>query len=152
MFAEIRGAIHHYSADYFAWHARSFLKPVMEFWKVAMNSEMFSGILNPNGNPSLFTETTLSKIFERFELPVTFNKLTNKFFYDGSLDIEKFRMCIQGRSTFLFFNDFLPNFNRLIDAVDISKSVDPRQVKLAYYSGIDNNRHRQHGSLRCSIK
>ena len=61
-------------------------------------------------------------------------------------------MYIQGRSTFLFFNDLLSNLNRVIDAIDISKGIDPKQEKLPYYSGIDKNRHKQHGSLQWSIK
>ena len=70
MFADIKGSIHHYSADYFAWHARSFLKPVFEFWNVAMNCEMFTGVLNPEENLDLFTVDTVTRIFNRFELPV----------------------------------------------------------------------------------
>ena len=142
MFQNIIGAVHHYSADYLGIHARSFFKPVVEFQKVAFDSDMFSGILNPEGNPDLFTVDSVNRIFNRFELPVVFNKLTNKFFYDGSLKIGTAKLCLQGKSTFLFFNDFFENFYRLIDAVDISRGVDPKQEKLPYYQGIDKNRHR----------
>ena len=125
---------------------------VMELWQVAMNCEMFTGILNPDGNPDLFTVDSVTRIFNRFELPVVFNKLTNKFFYDGSLNIGTAKLYAQGRSTFLFFNDFLDALSRIIDAVDISRGVDPRQEKLPYYSGIDRNRHKQHGMLQWTIK
>ena len=69
-FADIKGSIHLYSADYLAIHARSFLKPIFELWDVAMNCEMFTGILNPEENMDLFTVDSVTRIFNRFELPV----------------------------------------------------------------------------------
>ena len=94
MFSAINGGVHLYSADYWGWHSRSFFKPIAEFWKVAMNADMFPGVLNPDGNLDLFTAETVNRIFNRFELPVIFNRLTNKFFYDGTLSIGTAKLYI----------------------------------------------------------
>jgi hypothetical protein len=66
-----------------AWHARSFFKPLVEIWGLSFKMDSITALLNTNYNPAFFQQTIERKIFRRFSMPITFNKLTNKWYYDG---------------------------------------------------------------------
>lgn len=69
LFAQLKGVVHSVSIDYWAWHARSFFKPILEFWDFNVRVESFTGILTPQHNPALFEADILQKIFMKFAIP-----------------------------------------------------------------------------------
>jgi len=152
LFEHLKGAVHSYQFEYWAWHSRSFYKPLFEFWNFSMQFDSLTGVPNSNFNKNLFSETVVKKIFNKFDLVEVYNKLPNKWYYDMVIQIQKFRQSIQGTQTILFFNDFWPNFNRLMDIEDISRSVDKLRKKLMYFTGIDKLRHKNHGQIKIFVK
>ena len=84
------------SLEYFACHARSIFKPVVELWNGEFKSEIVKADLNSALNPDLFQTDAVNCIFNRFPLPFVFNKLPNRFYYMGQLEIQRLNVSIQG--------------------------------------------------------
>jgi hypothetical protein len=99
----------------------------------------------------LFTCLLKNKIFERFELPVEFNKLQSKWYYDTVIDIKRLKTSIQGQQSLLFFNDIYQQLIAKFVWEDISRGRDPNKKYLKYLLGIDRSRARLHGQLKISI-
>ena len=151
IFDDFKGSIFQFSSDYMALHARSFMKPILEVWGWSLNLQWLIGILSPASNPELFSTKIEKKIFRKFPIPVTWNRLQSKHFYSADIKVQKFSLAIQGFQTKQFFNDFTPALSRLIRFVDISKNVDPKRTFLPYLQGIDQIRNQKHGRLKIDI-
>ena len=52
--------------------------------------------LNPEGNPHLFKTKISNKVFDKYEVLNSFNKLASKQYYDGEIDIKRVKLMIQG--------------------------------------------------------
>jgi hypothetical protein len=61
--------------------------------------------VNPIQNLGLFTMQIKEKIFQRFEMPVVFNRLLSKWYYDSVIDVRRLKCNIQGQQSMLWFND-----------------------------------------------
>lgn len=111
--------------------------------KVTMDS--LTGVPSPDFNLELFRRTISKKIFQKFGLNENYNTLTNKWFYDLNITMDKCKLGIQGQQTLHWLLDFFPHWNRLVSMLDISKSCDPEKEKLPYLIGLGKWRHKNHG-------
>lgn len=93
-FASFKPSIHHFKIDYMCIRGRNMQKPLFKLWKVNWQQTFIIGRVNPSGNKSLFTTTLKNKIFNRFELPLEFNRLLSKWYYDTVIDIKKLECTI----------------------------------------------------------
>ncbi|CDW78547.1 UNKNOWN [Stylonychia lemnae] len=147
LFKELDSGVHSYKCDYISWHIRNLVKPIVEVYQVEVNFLFINGLLNPDMNPSLFKAKTFSKIFKKYEIQHSYNKLVSKQFYDADIKINNVKANIQGQQTLLFFNDLGDIFKRFgVD--DMSSQRDKKCNKLNFYSGIDLIRNRMHGKTR----
>lgn len=113
--------------------------------------QTLTGVMSTVYNPALFTAKIETKIFNKFPLETTFNRMVNKVYYDGNLSLHKFKCAVQGQQTLLFVNDLNSFVERLVTFVDISQSLDPRKKFLPYYIGLDRVRNKNHGKFKFSI-
>lgn len=84
-------------------------------------------------------------------MPVEFNKLQSKWYYDTVIDIKRLKTSIQGQQSLLFFNDIYQQLIAKFVWEDISRGRDPNKKYLKYLLGIDRSRARLHGQLKISI-
>lgn len=89
LFKEFDTGLHSYKCDYAAWHIRNLMKPVVEAWDVEVKFLFINALLNPDMNPSLFKTKTYSKIFKKYEIQHSYNKLVSKQYYDAEIKINK---------------------------------------------------------------
>lgn len=78
LFKELDPGLHTYKCDYMSWHLRNLLKPFVEVWGVDFRFLFINAELNPNSNPSLFKSKTYSRIFKKYEIKRSYNKLVSK--------------------------------------------------------------------------
>jgi len=50
--------------------------------------------MNPKHSPTFFTELIEQKIFNKFSIPVIFNRMTNKLYYDGTMSLNQFSCAV----------------------------------------------------------
>jgi len=96
LFKEIDGAFHTYTADYIAWHVRNLQKPMVEVSGVDVRFLFINAALNPDQNPNMFKTKVWNRIFNKFEVYSSFNKLTSKQYYDAEVKLDKIKTAIQG--------------------------------------------------------
>ena len=99
LFEQIKGKEVLLKAGYCGFGGRSFHKPVLELFNLRNNLESIHGLMNSSVNPGLFQERIQKKIFDRFAVPILFNKITNKWFYDADVSIDKLVVNIQAFSS-----------------------------------------------------
>jgi len=80
--------------EYLAMHARSIFKPVLEIWNFDLKTELMNVLLNSSVNPQLFQTDAVHRIFNRFPLPIKYNKLPTRFYYMVQIDVQKINICI----------------------------------------------------------
>ena len=144
-FKSFSPGIHTIKIDYLYLMARNMQRPLFELWGLNWKQTFIAAQINPIQNMELFTCYLKNKIFQRFEMPVLFNRLLSKQYYDANIDIQKLRVNIQGQQSLLFFNDV---FQQLISPFiweDISRGRDPEKKYLKYLMNLDRSRARLHG-------
>ena len=80
-------------------------------------------------------------------MPIQFNKIHSKWFYESHLSFERVLVSIQGQQTLHLKNDILQHLLQLVSFNDISQSVDPTRTFLPYLNGMDKMRHKVHGQF-----
>jgi hypothetical protein len=95
-FQSFKPGVEHFKADYLHLMARNMQQPVVELWNLDWKQTFIVATVNPEQNMSLFTSWLQTKIFQRFEMPVLFNRLPVKWYYDAVIDIQKLKVSIQG--------------------------------------------------------
>jgi len=150
-FQSFKPGVHHFKADYLHLMARNMQQPIIELWNLDWKQTFIVATVNPVQNMGLFTSYLKNKIFQRFEMPVLFNRLLSKWYYDAVIDVQKLKLSIQGQQSLLFFNDIYQQLVSRFVWEDISRGRDPNKQCLKYLSGIDRSRARMHGQLKVSI-
>ncbi len=97
LFSSFEGANHSYKMDYVSFHSRNMLSPIIEAWDCDVRFLMIAGILSPEGNPSVFKTKVYDKIFGKYEVQLSYNRLLPKLFYDADLKLSKLKLNIQGQ-------------------------------------------------------
>ena len=92
-------------------HGRSMFKPLIEIWNLNIGLDLMNVALNSSLNKRLFETNATNRIFNRYPLETKFNKLPIRQYYNGSLDIRKIHINIQGHQSFLFFNELTDFFD-----------------------------------------
>lgn len=93
LFKELDGAFHTYTADYIAWHVRNLQKPMIEVWGVDVRFLFINATLNPDQNP-IFKTKVWHKIFDKYEVYKSFNKLPTKQYYDAEIKLDKIKAAV----------------------------------------------------------
>lgn len=97
LFKGFDSGVHTYTCDYISIHSRNLLKPLVEVWDLDFKFLLIIGVLNSKQNTALFKTKVVDKIFKKFEVIKSFNKLMSKWFYDADFKCNKLRVTLQGQ-------------------------------------------------------
>ena len=128
-------------------------KPIMEQWGLDIKAEIMDVDLNSHKNPELFQTQATNRIFDRFPINFTFNRLPPRFYYVGTCEMQRMQLNIQGQTSLLFINDFTDMYDRITDYLDVSNSFDERMKRLPMLGAFwDKIRTMKRGSLMIKFK
>lgn len=86
-------------------------------------------------------------------MPIVFNKIMNKWYYDADVSIEKLVFNIQGQSSLTLLKEIGSQLERLTSFIDRSKSFTSQKTsKLPIPTGFDSLRFKNHGLCKLQIK
>lgn len=86
--------IHTYTCEHMSWHSRNLTKPLFEVWALDFRFLFINAALSAKSNPILFKTKIYDKIFKKYEIQKTFNKLMSKQYYDAEIKMDKFKIGI----------------------------------------------------------
>lgn len=75
-------------------HGRNMLRPILEIWELDFRFILINAILNSKMNTDLFKTKVYEKIFKKFEITKSFNKLVSKQYYDSDFKCKRLRVQV----------------------------------------------------------